>query len=176
MKTFSGVSLCTVFCFRHFRWIILVKDGVIQRQDIAYLQLISCLSYKLWPTWFPFTINSVWPCTQIIFTHTQRDREWCLTRQQQHNTQMDIPKLTKRLDQICVCVCVCLPAVGWAAGPLGRWGPPARGRCSGSRRRRTAARTREGVGSAGRHGPSPAGSYSAGHMNEGQDNIKVRVK
>lgn len=55
-----------------------------------------------------------------------------------------------------------LPAAAWAADPPGQWGPPARGRCSGIQRRRTAAPRRGAGGSAGRRAPSPAGSCSAG--------------
>lgn len=74
-------------------------------------------------------------------------------------------EMAKCLNLVNLCVCV-LPVVVLAAGPLERWGPPAHGRCSGSRRRRTAALRREASGSAGRCGLSPAGSYSTAHRGQ----------
>lgn len=86
-----------------------------------------------------------------------------LSRTNQNKTHYNVRVRRLNLQRVCV-----LPAEVSAAAPLERWGPPARGRCSGSRTRRTAAPTREDAGSAGRRGPSTAGSCSAAPGVRGQ--------
>lgn len=107
------------------------------------------------------------PWTLMAFTNTYVDFKWCLTHcSEKEQKQIWMCKeMAKCLNLVNLCVCV-LPVVVLAAGPLERWGPPAHGRCSGSRRRRTAALRREASGSAGRCGLSPAGSYSTAHRGQ----------